>query len=106
MSKTNGDARSVARGPRHKTQASSPSDVKKARPGNLHVSKMMDGRVERGQDVGANGTGGLPTAAEDLLRFANNRRFATILADPPWRFTNRTGKMAPEHRRLSPLRDA
>jgi N6-adenosine-specific RNA methylase IME4 len=27
--------------------------------------------------------------------------FATILADPPWRFVNRTGKMAPEHRRLS-----
>lgn len=27
-------------------------------------------------------------------------RFATILVDPPWRFTNRTGKMAPEHRRL------
>jgi len=26
--------------------------------------------------------------------------FATILADPPWRFANRTGKMAPEHRRL------
>jgi N6-adenosine-specific RNA methylase IME4 len=25
---------------------------------------------------------------------------ATILADPPWQFTNRTGKMAPEHRRL------
>jgi N6-adenosine-specific RNA methylase IME4 len=28
------------------------------------------------------------------------RRFGTILADPPWRFLNRTGKMAPEHRRL------
>lgn len=27
--------------------------------------------------------------------------FATILADPPWRFSNRTGKMAPEHKRLS-----
>jgi N6-adenosine-specific RNA methylase IME4 len=27
-------------------------------------------------------------------------RFSTILADPPWRFVNRTGKMAPEHRRL------
>jgi len=27
-------------------------------------------------------------------------RFATILVDPPWRFQNRTGKMAPEHRRL------
>ena len=26
--------------------------------------------------------------------------FATILADPPWRFTNRTGKVAPEHKRL------
>jgi len=27
-------------------------------------------------------------------------RFSTILADPPWRFMNRTGKMAPEHQRL------
>lgn len=27
-------------------------------------------------------------------------RARTILADPPWRFANRTGKMAPEHRRL------
>ena len=26
--------------------------------------------------------------------------FKTILADPPWQFSNRTGKMAPEHRRL------
>lgn len=41
------------------------------------------------------------TAAEDLKRFAASHQFATILADPPWRFINRTGKMAPEHRRLS-----
>ena len=27
--------------------------------------------------------------------------FSTILADPPWRFTNRTGKVAPEHKRLA-----
>ena len=27
-------------------------------------------------------------------------RFGTVLVDPPWRFANRTGKMAPEHRRL------
>lgn len=27
-------------------------------------------------------------------------RFGTILIDPPWRFTNRTGKVAPEHKRL------
>ena len=37
----------------------------------------------------------------DLLKFAGRMRFATVLADPPWRFVNRTGKMAPEHRRLS-----
>src|SRR5262245_47298830 len=37
----------------------------------------------------------------DLLGFAGYRRFATILADPPWRFVNKTGKVAPEHRRLS-----
>ncbi len=27
--------------------------------------------------------------------------FGTILADPPWQFQNRTGKVAPEHKRLS-----
>jgi N6-adenosine-specific RNA methylase IME4 len=27
--------------------------------------------------------------------------FSTILADPPWQFQNRTGKVAPEHRRLN-----
>lgn len=27
--------------------------------------------------------------------------FQTVLADPPWRFQNRTGKVAPEHGRLS-----
>jgi len=35
--------------------------------------------------------------------FAGNikGKYGTILADPPWRFANRTGKMAPEHRRLA-----
>jgi N6-adenosine-specific RNA methylase IME4 len=37
----------------------------------------------------------------DLLAFVGKRRFATILADPPWQFINKTGKVAPEHRRLS-----
>lgn len=31
----------------------------------------------------------------------HQQRFATVLADPPWRFLNRTGKVAPEHRRLA-----
>ena len=30
-----------------------------------------------------------------------NGIYGTILADPPWRFSNRTGKVAPEHKRLS-----
>lgn len=30
-----------------------------------------------------------------------NEKFHTILADPPWQFQNRTGKMAPEHKRLN-----
>lgn len=37
----------------------------------------------------------------DLINFAAGRKFATILADPPWQFQNRTGKVAPEHRRLA-----
>ena len=39
--------------------------------------------------------------ADDLLAFTAGRRFGTILVDPPWRFRNRTGKVAPEHRRLA-----
>ena len=37
----------------------------------------------------------------ELAKDLAGKRFATILADPPWRFENRTGKVAPEHRRLS-----
>jgi N6-adenosine-specific RNA methylase IME4 len=40
-------------------------------------------------------------ASDDLLQTVGNRKFATVLADPPWQFQNRTGKMAPEHKRLS-----
>ena len=50
-------------------------------------------------DAGLTETG--LTAAADLKRFARGRRFATILADPPWRFQNSTGKVAPEHKRLA-----
>ena len=37
--------------------------------------------------------------AEDL-RHKVQGQFATILADPPWKFQNSTGKVAPDHRRL------
>lgn len=42
-----------------------------------------------------------PDPAADLRAAAAGQRFRTILADPAWRFVNRTGKMAPEHKRLS-----
>lgn len=41
------------------------------------------------------------SASDDLLTEVGKRRFSTVLADPPWQFQNRTGKMAPEHKRLS-----
>ncbi|HZR06518.1 MAG TPA: MT-A70 family methyltransferase [Candidatus Udaeobacter sp.] len=40
------------------------------------------------------------TPAEDLVASLQGKKFHTILADPPWRFANRTGKIAPEHKRL------
>jgi N6-adenosine-specific RNA methylase IME4 len=39
--------------------------------------------------------------ANHLLDATAGTRFGTILADPPWRFQNKTGKVAPEHRRLA-----
>jgi len=42
--------------------------------------------------------------ADDLLRALGGRRFGAILADPPWQFQNKTGKVAPEHRRLARYR--
>jgi N6-adenosine-specific RNA methylase IME4 len=41
------------------------------------------------------------SAKLNLALATQGRRFGTILADPPWQFQNRTGKIAPEHHRLS-----
>jgi N6-adenosine-specific RNA methylase IME4 len=43
----------------------------------------------------------MPDASSNLISFAGRRKFRTILADPPWQFVNRTGKIAPEHGRLT-----
>lgn len=40
-------------------------------------------------------------ANHSLKTFGRGQTFETVLADPPWRFHNRTGKMAPEHKRLA-----
>jgi N6-adenosine-specific RNA methylase IME4 len=42
---------------------------------------------------------GLPELSLDALGV--DQPFGTVLADPPWRFQNRSGKVAPEHKRLS-----
>jgi len=41
------------------------------------------------------------TVAKDFIKEVPDMKFGTIMADPPWRFQNRTGKMAPEHKRLN-----
>ncbi len=46
-------------------------------------------------------TNATPGPGADLLAATKGDRFKCILADPPWQFVNRTGKMAPEHKRLS-----
>lgn len=38
---------------------------------------------------------------QDFISKLGGKRFKTVLADPPWQFQNRTGKMAPEHKRLN-----
>jgi N6-adenosine-specific RNA methylase IME4 len=43
-------------------------------------------------------------ANHSLSSFARGKRIETVLADPPWRFQNRTGKVAPEHVRLARYR--
>jgi N6-adenosine-specific RNA methylase IME4 len=41
------------------------------------------------------------TPAQDFIDHIQKTGYGTILADPPWQFQNRTGKVAPEHKRLS-----
>lgn len=46
-------------------------------------------------------TQNVKTAPQVLTDFSGlSGKYSTILIDPPWRFLNRTGKVAPEHRRL------
>ncbi len=37
----------------------------------------------------------------NFLAFTRDKQYSTIYADPPWQFQNRTGKVAPEHKRLT-----
>ena len=42
----------------------------------------------------------LEETLHNLHEFTNGKKYNTIYADPPWQFQNRTGKVAPEHKRL------
>jgi N6-adenosine-specific RNA methylase IME4 len=41
------------------------------------------------------------TPAQDFLKDVSRQGYGTILADPPWQIQNRTGKVAPKHKRLA-----
>ncbi len=43
----------------------------------------------------------LTQTIESLRAFTAGKKYKTIYADPPWQFQNRTGKVAPEHKRLT-----
>lgn len=42
----------------------------------------------------------LDETIQNLLRFTGGKKYNTIYADPPWQFQNRTGKVAPENKKL------
>jgi len=42
----------------------------------------------------------LQETIKNLKEFTNGKKYKTIYADPPWQFVNKTGKVAPEHKRL------
>ena len=43
----------------------------------------------------------LTSTIENFKNFTSGKKYKTIYADPPWQFQNRTGKVAPEHKRLT-----
>ena len=80
----------------HNPQAVTLASLAEALGYELRISPRSDGELARAVEQAT----GTESAAGDLRRLEGGP-FSTILADPPWRFMNRTGKVAPEHRRLS-----
>ena len=46
------------------------------------------------------------SASHDFLNKVASQSHRTVLADPPWQFQNKTGKVAPEHKRRNRYGDA
>lgn len=54
--------------------------------------------------MGENFGGEMSTREETIanfVKFTSGKKYQTVYADPPWRFANRTGKMAPENKKLT-----
>ncbi len=67
------------------------------------IVEMVQFRRRLGRKLGLAKLLFSPLSDTETIRDFNarvNGRYGTILADPPWRFTNRTGKGATEHKRL------
>jgi len=43
----------------------------------------------------------IQSTINNLIQFCGQEKYSTVYADPPWRFQNRTGKIAPENKKLS-----
>lgn len=43
----------------------------------------------------------LAETIDDFRNMLYGRKYKTLYVDPPWQFQNRTGKVAPEHKRLN-----
>jgi N6-adenosine-specific RNA methylase IME4 len=69
------------------------------------TDRLSGATLDRGNSIGKDPimffSPELIQAQHGLLETAGSRKFATVLADPPWQFQNRTGKVAPEHKRLN-----
>ena len=68
----------------------------------INFASACENKIETlGSPVRYVDSGPMRDAGEDLLLAMAGQRFGAILADPPWQFQNKTGKVAPEHRRLN-----
>jgi N6-adenosine-specific RNA methylase IME4 len=64
---------------------------RQSRPSSLIALRPRDLKLSKGCSM---------WGVEELRQATTGKRVGTILADPPWRFQNKTGKIAPEHSRL------
>lgn len=68
---------------------------------NKSIQQIIDGAIKEQFMTAPLIDSELGIIRDSLMAFCGTKKFKTILADPPWQFQNRTGKVAPEHKRLN-----